>query len=155
MLGAIIRHFLSEKGDPEADLQGVDGDRKLKVAATVLFLEIAKSDSVFVQEEFLVIKNILKETFGLEEDEITRIIEIAEEEREESSDLYPFTNLINKKLSKEEKLSLMEKIWQVIYADGILHKYEDYLAHKLANLLRLNHDELINTKLKVKKESGL
>jgi len=42
----------------------------------------------------------------------------------------------------------MELVWKLVYADGILDKHEDYLAHKLAKLLRLSHRELIDAKLK-------
>ena len=40
-------------------------------------------------------------------------------------------------------------VWEIIYTDGILDKHEDYLVHKLANLLRLSHEQLIEAKLKV------
>jgi uncharacterized tellurite resistance protein B-like protein len=41
-----------------------------------------------------------------------------------------------------------------VYADGKLDKHEDYLVHKLANLLRLTHKQLIEAKLKVKKSGS-
>jgi len=41
--------------------------------------------------------------------------------------------------------------WRVIYADGRLNAYEDHFVHRLAKLLRLEHEDLIEAKLKVKR----
>jgi hypothetical protein len=40
-------------------------------------------------------------------------------------------------------------IWEIVYIDGKLDQYEDYLVHKLGKLLRLTHQQLINAKLKI------
>ena len=50
----------------------------------------------------------------------------------------------------EEKLQVIELVWEIAYADGLLDKHEDYLVHKLADLLRLTHQQLIEAKLKAK-----
>ena len=60
-----------------------------------------------------------------------------------------FTSRINENYSSEEKIRIVEIIWKIAYADGILDKHEDYLVHKLANLFRLTHKQLINVKLKI------
>jgi uncharacterized tellurite resistance protein B-like protein len=44
----------------------------------------------------------------------------------------------------------MEMIWEAIYSDGTLDKYENYIAHKLRHLLNLDHTKFIDFKLKVK-----
>ena len=44
---------------------------------------------------------------------------------------------------------IVEMVWKIAYADGFLDKHEDYLVHKLANLLRLTHKQLIDVKLKI------
>jgi len=155
MLGLIIKQFLSSREQGQNPPAGVNREDKLKVAAAAIFLEIAQSDSHFAREEFTAIREILKSSFQIREEDIREIIRVAQEERKKSTDLYRFTNLINEHLTREEKLGMMEKIWQVVYADGIMHKYEDYLAHKLAALLRLNHAEMIAAKMKVKQAKGL
>ena len=67
-----------------------------------------------------------------------------------SIDLWQFTNLINQNYSTDEKLQIIETMWKIVYADGRLDKHEDYLVHKLSNLLRLTHKQLIDAKLRVK-----
>jgi uncharacterized tellurite resistance protein B-like protein len=46
----------------------------------------------------------------------------------------------------------MEGVWRVIYADGTLDKFEDALARQLATLLRLDHQDVIERKMKVLNE---
>ncbi len=45
---------------------------------------------------------------------------------------------------------MVELVWDIAYADGSLDRHEDYFVHKLANLLRLTHRQLIDAKLRVK-----
>ena len=45
-------------------------------------------------------------------------------------------------------------VWELAYTDGRLDKHEDYLVHKLAQLLRLDHRQLIEAKLKIKRTAG-
>lgn len=49
-----------------------------------------------------------------------------------------------------EKVIVMESVWRIIHIDAHLESHEDHFAHKLANLLRLTHAELINAKIKAK-----
>ena len=63
--------------------------------------------------------------------------------------LWEFTNLINENYSREKKIKVVEATWRVIYADRKLDKYEDHFVHKLARLLRLEHNEMIEAKLRV------
>ena len=44
-----------------------------------------------------------------------------------------------------------EAIWRVIYADGRIDKYEDYLVRKLSRLMELKHNELIDAKIRARK----
>ena len=67
----------------------------------------------------------------------------------ESVDLWQFARLINETYSREEKIGIIETLWQVVFVDGKMDQYEDYLMHKMSKLLRLHHKELIDAKLKV------
>ena len=73
----------------------------------------------------------------------------AREELRESKDLWKFTNAINQHYEREEKIRVVELLWQIVYADGKLDRHENYLMHKLGRLLNLKHSQLIDAKLKV------
>jgi uncharacterized tellurite resistance protein B-like protein len=119
------------------------------VATCVILLEIAKSDDEFSSVEEETTKAILKQEFAIPEEDIEDLMKIAAEKRDDSVDLWEFTNLINQKFSEEEKTKIVESAWKVIYADAKLDKYEDHLVHVLAKLLRLDHSDLIDAKLRV------
>ncbi len=126
-------------------------EKMIQIATCALFLEIANSDEHFSKEERNMIVEILKNEFSLSEEEVLALMKKTEHKLDESIDLWQFTNLINKNFSDEDKIKILENLWKIIYSDEILDTYEDYLAHKIANLLRLPHKTLIETKLKVKK----
>jgi len=119
------------------------------VATCVILLEMARSDEEFSSVEQETIKAILRQEFAIPEDDIEDLMKIASEKREDSVDLWEFTNLINQNFSEEEKRKIIESAWKIIYADEKLDKYEDHLVHVLAKLLRLDHSDLIDAKLRV------
>ncbi len=127
----------------------VDNTHKIQIATCAMLLEIANADNEFQNVEKNLIISILQYEFQLSDEETNELIKKTEDEINKSIDLWQFTNLINKNFNKEEKLKILENVWKVIYADGRLDQYEDYLVHKIANLLRLSHEQLIKTKLKV------
>lgn len=127
-----------------------DEFERIQVATCIILLEVAKSDDEFSSIEKATVSAILKKKFSLSSEAVEELMKIAEHERDESIDLWQFTNIINKNFTKEEKKKVVEAVWQIIYADDKLDKYEDHFVHKLAKLLQLKHNELIEAKLKVK-----
>ncbi|HZF54047.1 MAG TPA: TerB family tellurite resistance protein [Polyangiaceae bacterium] len=102
--------------------------------------------------EEAVIREALQDRFELSQKAAEELVAYAAEQRKGSVDLFQFTRLINQSFSAEEKLLLIEQLWRVVYADGVLHQYEDALVGKLAGLLHLPHRELIDIKLGVREE---
>lgn len=122
----------------------------IHVATCALLLEMSNIDGEFSEIEKENIISILKQNYQLSDDNATALLESSNEQLKNSNDLWRFASLINKNYSIEEKENIIEMIWRVAYVDGHLDKHEDYLVHKLANLLRLSHRQLIEAKLKVK-----
>ncbi|MEE9503308.1 MAG: TerB family tellurite resistance protein [Candidatus Aminicenantaceae bacterium] len=122
---------------------------RIQIASCVILLEVAKFDFDFSSIEKETTKAILKNEFAIPEDAIEDLMKISEEKREDSIDLWEFTNVINQNFSREEKIKIIEAAWKIIYADDKLDKYENHYVHVLADLLRLRHDELIDAKLNV------
>ncbi len=138
-----IDHTTPEKDDFE----------RIQIATCIILLEVAKSDDEFSSIEKTMLAAILKKKFDLSAEAVEELFKIADKKREESIDLWQFTNLINQNYTKEEKKKIIESAWKIIYADERLDKYEDHLVHKLAKLLQLKHKDLIEAKLKVKYET--
>jgi len=148
MLGVFKKIFDAPKQQESAQ----ERVEKLEVATSVILLEAATADSHFSEEEQQKIIEILKSRFQMNEQSVKELIEKTEHEREKSTDLWYFTNILNENLSTEEKYNLMEQVWEVIYSDGTLDKFENYVARKLLNMLNLDHSKFIELKMKVKGE---
>lgn len=136
-------------GNKETDAEKQDGDKNIYLATCALLIELANVDGEFSKQEKDDIINVFMSRYGLPKEEIEKLIRLSQEKLEKSIDLWHFTNLINQNYNLEEKLQVIETVWEVAYADGRLDQHEDYLVHKIATLLRLSHKQLIDAKLKI------
>lgn len=130
------------------------GDHDTTLAACALLVEMARIDESFTGQETETILHILKTQHGVSEEHAEALVAEAEKELAESVDLWQFARLINENYSREEKISILETLWQVVFVDGKMDQYEDYLMHKMSNLLRLSHKELIDAKMKIRHGSA-
>jgi uncharacterized tellurite resistance protein B-like protein len=144
-----IKRFFGKIPVARADASQT-GDHDIKVATCALLVEMARIDESFTVQETAIILHILKTQHGLSEEHAEALIAEAEKELVESVDLWQFSRLINENYSREEKISILETLWQVVFVDGKMDQYEDYLMHKMSNLLRLSHKELIDAKMKIR-----
>ena len=136
-------------GSKEVDSEEKTDNGDINLATCALLLELANIDGEFSKEEKDNITVIFKTKYALSEEEIKELIKSSEAELKKSIDLCQFTNVINQNYSLDEKLKVIDTVWEVAYSDGRLEQHEDYLAHKVATLLRLSHKQLIDSKLKV------
>ena len=148
-----LKKRLLKRVTTDLDSQERDESERVKMATCVILLEVARSDDEFSSIEKATIAAIFTKDFGISAEAIEEMMEIAKRKREESIDIWDFTHLINENYSKEEKKKIVEAAWKVIYADDKLHSYEDHFVHKLAKLLQLRHNDLIEAKLKAKYEN--
>jgi uncharacterized tellurite resistance protein B-like protein len=123
---------------------------RLPIAACALLLEMAHTDSEFSDIEEKKIISIIQEKFNLDKAAANDLVKLSNLERNESLDLWQFTNLINQHYSKEEKTKLLEILWYVIYADGKVDKYEEYLMRRLNYLLNMDHKDMIEAKFRAR-----
>lgn len=144
MLG-FLREFFEAKPLANGYREGITP----QLSAAVILLEAAQADDEFDANERISIIGVLGKRFGLSEAEARQLMEEAEAARKQSSDLWRFTRTLNEKCSPENKRALIEEVWRIVYADGLLHGREDYLMHKLMELLNLTHQELIAAKMRV------
>lgn len=133
-------------GDRIGDSLGEE--RRIQVATAVILLEVAHADEDFSESEREYILDILKNQFSLDEESVQELVQVSEEQLRRSIDIWHFTEIINNSYDSEEKYRVIEKVWQVIYADGRLDKYEDYIVHKLARILHISHERMIEAKMK-------
>ena len=144
MLGKIIRLLNSET---IADQQ--QGHERIQVATCALLLEMAHADKSLHTLEEQVVHDLLAEKFNLASEAVDELVEYAQQARGESVDLFQFARVINEHFSIEDKHEVMEALWRIVYADGVLDKHEDALARQLSALLRISPKKSIELKIKI------
>jgi uncharacterized tellurite resistance protein B-like protein len=146
----IVKRFFSKTKANNSNSEKQNTVHDLCVATCALFVEMARIDGTFTPAELETLLSILKEKYGLTGEHADALIEEADKEREQSVDLWQFARLINENYSTEEKIEIVETLWQIVYVDGKMDQYEHYLMNKVKNLLGLSHNQLIDAKIKVK-----
>ncbi len=146
MLKNIFSNTTSEKKDSKSN------ELTVETALCVLLLETAHADGECSDEEKNQLVLTLTKQFNSDPASINELIENSYAQREEAVDIFKFTRHMNNTLSKEEKCEAMESVWRIILTDGQLEAHEDHFAHKLANLLRLSHTELIDCKIRAREQ---
>lgn len=146
----IVKRFFSKTVPAGSAARESETAHDVRVATCALFLEMGRIDKTFTPEELKTILGILKAKYGLSPKDADDLIAEADQKLSERIDYWHFTHLINTHYSTPEKIEIVETLWKIVFVDGKMDQYENYLVHKLANLLNLSHQQLIDAKLKVR-----
>ena len=120
-------------------------------ACSSLLIEVALSDKDFDEEEITSMKEILKNTHGISDETINELVSNAKQTVDESTSLYSYTREVNDNFSYDDKLLLLQSLWDIAYADGNVDKYEEHLIRKISDLIYISHSDFIKAKLERKK----
>jgi len=118
----------------------------IELTASILAYEIARSDGDIQESELSLLYNEIKKIsikVKKNEDEILKIIE---KYSNDSVSFYDFIKDINDDYSKEDKLSLIQFLYDVAYADKILEVNEERLIRRIADLIKIKDVEVLKIK---------
>lgn len=149
MIAAIKRFFDDQLANPEQETSEHKVHR-LRLASAALMIELLKTDMHIDERETNMMRQVLQQTFKLDQKELSDIISLAEEEARQAVSLYEFTSLVNAEYRYEDKVLLVENLWRLALADDHLDKYEEQMIRKTADLLYVSHSDFIRTKLRVR-----
>ncbi|MCP3849782.1 MAG: TerB family tellurite resistance protein [Gammaproteobacteria bacterium] len=126
----------------------------LQLATAALLIEMMNQDDKVDDKEIQAVRLALKQQFDLEDDEITQLCQLAEDELHNAVDYYQFTKLIAENFSQPQKIKIIELLWRVAFADNHLDSYEEHMVRRIADLIYVPHQDLIQTKLRAQKLSS-
>ena len=136
-------NFFKKKTQPVEDTKN---NFEVELTASILAYEIARSDGDISESELSLLYDEIKKIsakVGKKED---KILEIIEEYSRNSVSFYEFINDINKDYSKDDKLSLIQFLFDVAYADKILEVSEERLIRRIADLIKIKDVEVLKIK---------
>lgn len=130
---ARIKSFLAGEAAPQPSA----GPDDAAAASAAILVETAMLDGEFDDGERRTIHAILVDRFGLSGEDADTLIDTCADavEGPGANDVFAATQVIRDRFSEEERIEIMELLWQVAYADGTLHDYEANLVRRVAGLL--------------------
>jgi len=133
-----IRKLILGGGAPTNDaVDAVDAE----AAAAALLVEAALIDGEFDDAERRTISELLAERFELSARDVEALILEAEATSSRAVELYGFARRAKDAFDHEGRVELIEMLWQVVYADGVVHDYEANLVRRLNGLLHVSDRE--------------
>lgn len=126
---------LAEGADSDAsrmkDLRG----EELRVAAGALLINAGCIDGRFDPEEKRKVKDLLQRRFDLEPKEVKQLFDEAAAEERNAVDLYRFTSVLCRELDQNGRKRIVEMLWEVVMADGVVDEFESNLVWRVAELI--------------------
>ena len=126
-------------------------EHSLRLATTALLIEMMKADAQINEEERLLVRKTIRSKFDLSNEESNELLRCAEQEIKNATDYYEFTHRINEGFSYQQKVKMVENLWEIAFSDRSLDKYEEHMVRKIADLIYVEHKDFIDAKLRVKK----
>jgi uncharacterized tellurite resistance protein B-like protein len=128
---------------------------KKQLAAAALLIEAAYMDTSFDQTERTAIERAIQLRFDLNEEEANTLIAEAEKVQNQSNQLLRFTRTVKDHFPEEERIELIEMLWEVVYADGELDQYESNLMRRIGGLIYVSDRERGEARKRVLKRLGI
>jgi uncharacterized tellurite resistance protein B-like protein len=143
-----LQQFFRARMMPAGTENGADD--ALRVAAAALLFEAALSDFELDETERQKIGDLIRVQFHLDEAESRDLLALAERQAGAATDLHGFTSLINAHWDERQRSTLIDHMWQVVFADGKLDDHELHLMRKIQRLLHIPHAEYVAARLRHK-----
>ena len=93
-------------------------------ALACLALELAKADEEFDAAEQARLTQDLRHHFDLSAQEAAELIAAAEAHQAQSVETYGLTRTLRESLDEEQRVVVIETLWRLAYADGVLDSEE-------------------------------
>ena len=152
---ASIQKFFEQFIEPGTRQSDTGSEHALQIASAALLLEMMCMDNHLSDEERTAIAATLQLQFGLDASQYQALLTLAEQAAREATDYYQFTSLINKSCDAGQKIRIIENLWHVAMADGVLESNELHLMRKIADLLYVGHADYIAAKQRARASTGL
>ncbi len=109
-----------------------------ELALATLFIQLAKVDNDFSDEEYRIISTILEKRYGVTKSESEAIIKEAEIIETDSSDTMQITREVKSTIPYEDRLEILRDLWQIIMADNYRSNEENNFMRLVTKLLGMS-----------------
>ena len=139
---ADIKHFFAELTGGNKS-QDAFAETDYRRAAAALLVHVATLDGELDDGKRRALHDILETRFSLDAGATDELIAAAEADDREAVDFYHFTSLLMRALDESGRLRVVEMLWQIVYADGVVSEFEANVMWRLGDLLCVSDRERI------------
>jgi uncharacterized tellurite resistance protein B-like protein len=145
---AELRHFFAElTGGDKPQQQFAEDDYRR--AAAALLVHVASLDGDLTEVKRAKLQTILAAKFALDRDATDALIAEAAADDREAVDFYHFTHLLMRTLDEAGRLRVVEMMWEMVFADGVVSEFEQNVMWRVADLLAVSARDRIALREKV------
>ena len=138
----------------DTDSGDTDG-QTLQAAAAALLVEAARTDNTISAAERDRILEVTRRHFNLTEEEAQDLLSAAVFDTEGASPYYRYVSVINDRCPPDQRIWIIEMLWEVAYADGELNDLEANLLRRIGGLLHVSDVERGQARKRVLDRLGL
>ena len=139
--------------EPMAEASAPQSDA-LHIAAAALLVRAAQIDGEIDTHESQLLSRLVGPHFGLNDEAADQLINEAKQAADAASDLFQFTHRINSHFGQAHKLMLIELLWQIVLADGVVDDYEANLMRRVAGLIHVTDQQAGLARKKAEQAAG-
>ncbi len=138
--------------EPERRDTGRDA---LQAAAAALLVETARTDDTIDEAERARILDVTRRHFNLSEEEAQDLLSAAVFDTEGVSPHHRYVSVIMERCPPDQRLWIIEMLWEVAYADGHLNDLEANLLRRIGGLLHVSDRDRGAARKRVLQRLGL
>ncbi len=144
-----LKTFLAEfAGEPAREF----GEDDYRLAAVALLVHLAKAEGPADAAERARLNAVIEKNFGLDPAATARLIQSAETSDQQAVDFYHFTRILCSNLDQTGRLRIVEMMWEIALADGVLHEVEENMVAQIAELLGVSPHDRVRLRQRVAAE---
>ena len=140
----VLRNLFGKIGSGNKPERFQADDGRLALAA--LLVHCTAIDGTVSAGEQDKLRAVLAGTFGLSGDDLDALLAEALAAEREAVDLYRFTSVLKRQMSEAERIRVIEQLWEIVFADGASHEFEENLVWRVAELLGVHRSDRIARK---------
>jgi len=129
-------------------------EEELRLAAAALLVHASLIDGHVDPGETKKLKAMLQSRFAIDDEELRKTLKEATAWEQDSVDLYSFTSIMCRELDQDGRQRMVEMLWEIVLADGVLHEFESNLVWRASELLGVSTQARVRLRKLVESRAG-
>lgn len=149
-----LKRFLEGLPGPDDPAERLDR-RNPQVAAVALLIHLIDADGTRDDAEFAALRAAVGDAYALSGSDLDALLEAGEQADRDAVDLYDFTSVLTKSLPMTEREAFVGMMWEMVFADKVVHELEDHILWRIAELIGVDRERRVAIRRDVQERLGV